>query len=201
MDDYRVVYAAPDGSRWDLSSGAEGVLLVEDGISGLNSRRATEGLKLAGVPGQVVRRGGARIEPVTATLRVLLDPAAAGRDMAVLWPAWHRAWSFDEPGRVEYYHPAHQAPRWIEVRLGDEGIDNPGRSPLKQRVLDMAVPVAADAGLFFETVTRTGNSVTVSNKGVCPVWPRLRWKGAGGVFILPSGARFSLPAAPDERVM
>lgn len=200
MTDYEVALVDWSGRRWDLTNGTEGVLLLADGPVELKTRRSTEGARLAGVPGQVVRRGASLVEPVTATLNFVLCPSAADTSMAELWPAWHEAWNFDVPGRLEY-RVGDKPARWVEVRLGDEGIDQPGRSPLGQEMVAVDVPVVSDSGLWFESRSTTGNKVTVTNNGVCPVWPRIRWKGAGGALTLPSGGALTLPASSTERVL
>lgn len=201
MEDYTIEYTDPLGRRWNLSTGAQGVLALADGVADLKSQRATEGLRLAGVPGQVVRPGTSRIEPVSATLRVLVDPGWAKLTMDTVWPRWVSAWSHDTAGRLEYFAPGSTTPRWMELRLGDDGLPQPERSPLGKRQIPLDVPVVSDSGLFFETSRSTVQSVTVTNKGVSFIWPRLRWKGAGGKLVLPSGAGLVIPPATAERVM
>lgn len=201
MADYAIEYVDPRGRRWNLSTGEQGVVLLADGVSDLKPQRATEGLRLAGVPGQVVRPGSSRVEPVTATLSVLVDPGSAQLSMREVWPGWVSAWSHDSAGRIEYYAPGLSQPRWMEVRLGDEGMPLPGRSPLEQRHISLDVPVVSDSGLVYETGSSSEQIVTVTNRGVAFVWPRLRWKGAGGRLSLPSGAGIDVPATVEERVL
>ncbi|OFP64928.1 hypothetical protein HMPREF2978_08610 [Corynebacterium sp. HMSC074C01] len=62
----------------------------------------------------------------------------------------------------------------------------------------LTVPVVCFDGVAKSSVmTGTGN-VTVTNYGDVPVWPKIRYKGAGGVVTNPSGAKFTLPRAAEE---
>lgn len=198
--DYTVHLIDVNGKRWDLSTGAQGVLLLEDGLSDVRSQRTSEGLRLANVPGQVLHRTAITVEPVVASLRVVLDPDFVKLSMDEVWSAWESAWRFDKSCRLWFTPPGGGVPRWIDLRLGDAGLEMPKRSPLGQRAHEVNVPVVGDAGLFFETHTATQNIVTVANLGEVLVWPRVRWKGAGGDLTYHSGAKLRLPEAAAERV-
>lgn len=196
--DYEAVYVDPHGRSWDLSYGEDGVLLLEGGLDGLSGVRATEGVRLAGVPGQIVVPGSATIEPVAGVMRVLLDPGD-GHTMEQLYPAWVAAWSHDRAGRVELRREGGPL-TWFSCRLGDEGLPSSPRSPLLQRRLPMDIPHVVDDGVFWERGSGT-NNVTVTNRGHVFVWPRVYWSGSGGAVTMPSDAQVVLPTAADgERV-
>ena len=46
MEDYTIEYSDPLGRRWNLSTGAQGVVALADGVTDLKSQRATEGCLL-----------------------------------------------------------------------------------------------------------------------------------------------------------
>lgn len=196
--DYEVVYVDPHGRSWDLSYGEAGVVLLEGGLDGLAGVRATEGVRLAGVPGQVVIPGSAGVEPVSGVLRVLLDPGDVV-PMEQLYPAWVSAWSYDLAGRLELRREGGPM-TWFACRLGDEGLPAPQRSPLLQRRIPMDIPYVIDDGVFWERGSGT-NNVTVTNRGHVYVWPRVYWSGRGGAVTMPSGAQVVLPdAGSEERI-
>lgn len=196
--DYEVVYVDPHGRSWDLSYGDDGVLLLMGGLDGLAGVRSTEGLRLAGVPGQVVIPGSSTVEPVGGVLQVLVDPADVA-PMEQLYPAWVSAWSHDRAGRVEIRRDGGPL-TWFECRLGDEGLPSSPQSPLLQRQIEMAIPYVIDDGVFWERGSGI-NNVTVTNRGHVFIWPRVYWSGRGGSIVMPSGATITLPDVPaGERV-
>ena len=193
--DYEVVYIDPHGRSWDLSHGSDGVVLLEGGLDGLAGVSSTEGVRLAGVPGQFVVPGSSAVEPVAGVMRVLLDPSDVA-PMEQLFPAWASAWSTRRPGRVELRREGGPL-TWFSCRLGDEGLPAPERSPLLQRHVPMDIPYVVDDGVFWERGSGS-NNVTVTNRGYVFVWPRVVWAGRGGSVTMPSGARLTLPDTPGE---
>lgn len=67
----------------------------------------------------------------------------------------------------------------------------------KRTAESLSVPVVCPAGLARTGVLTGMGAVDVTNSGVVPVWPTIRYQGAGGVVTAPSGASFSLPASDD----
>ena len=65
----------------------------------------------------------------------------------------------------------------------------------------LSVPVWCPSGLARTGVLAGWGSVTVTNSGVVPVWPTIRYQGAGGDVTAPSGASFSLPASDEVAVV
>lgn len=59
----------------------------------------------------------------------------------------------------------------------------------------------ARGGVWLARRHATTSSVTVTNPGDVMVWPKIRWKGAGGQVTAPSGATFTLPPTKDYRII
>lgn len=68
-------------------------------------------------------------------------------------------------------------------------------------VLGVQVPVVADGGLWWLAEQSGTGLVTVTNKGDVPVPLKIRWQGAGGVVVMQSGARLTLPEVPAPRTI
>lgn len=118
------------------------------------------------------------------------------------WAGWNvfRPWQQTVPCRlsVRGAHPLGDChlDLWLERPL-------PGWQvvPRMRDSLTVNAAVVAPYGLFrTSTVTGTG-SVEVENSGDAMVFPRVRWRGAGGTVVGPSGASFALPASDSERVV
>ena len=70
-----------------------------------------------------------------------------------------------------------------------------------EMVLNLTVPLVADEGLWWLGEQSATGNVTVTNRGDVPVWAKITWDGDGGVVVLPSGARFELPAVKTRRTL
>lgn len=142
-------------------------------------------------PTQVVGEEGLRVdprnrvvEPVTGALTLAIRSRDAYRKV-------RRMFSESKPGWLVL-------DEWrLRCRLA-EGLPAPGVIP--QRGVTVRVSLIGDAGVWVRQASGTGN-VTVTNDGDVPVWPKIVWKGGGGVVRLPSGASFTLPAVSATRVV
>lgn len=65
----------------------------------------------------------------------------------------------------------------------------------------LRVPVVCFDGVAKSSVMAGTGSVTVTNHGDVPVWPKIRYQGAGGAVTNPSGAKFTLPRATAETII
>lgn len=68
-------------------------------------------------------------------------------------------------------------------------------------VFNVQVPLIADEGVWWMSVTILKGEAVVTNFGDVPIWVAIRWSGRGGQVTLPSEAVFTLPAVPSERVL
>lgn len=68
-------------------------------------------------------------------------------------------------------------------------------------VLNVQVPLIADEGVWWMSLTVLKGKAVVTNFGDVPVWVAIRWSGSGGRVTMPSGGSFVLPAVPTERVL
>ena len=65
----------------------------------------------------------------------------------------------------------------------------------------LSVPVVCPSGLARTGVLTGQGFVTVTNSGVVPVWPTIRYQGPGGRVVAPSGATYSLSASDGVAVV
>lgn len=65
----------------------------------------------------------------------------------------------------------------------------------------LTVPVVCFDGVAKSSVMTGTGTVTVTNHGDVPVWPKIRYEGAGGVVTNPSGAKFTLPRVAEETII
>ena len=89
---------------------------------------------------------------------------------------------------------------YLDVWLDRPLLGVPAMPPQRKSAL-ITAPIFAPQGLFRTSTLRGQGSVEVHNSGDALVFPRVRWRGAGGTVTGPSGAGFELPASNDERVV
>lgn len=71
----------------------------------------------------------------------------------------------------------------------------------KRTAETLTVPVVGVAGLARTGTLAGEGTVDATNAGVVPVWPTIRYEGAGGRVVAPSGATYSLPASEGVAVV
>ena len=121
------------------------------------------------------------------------------RVYARLRQGWSRA-TPDSPCVLEIVGDHPLSPLYVDLVV--DGV-LPGMSvDMSKRTAEtLTVPVVCVAGLA-RTGTLTGEGeVDVTNAGVVPVWPVIRYEGAGGRVVAPSGATYSLPASDGVAVV
>ena len=183
--------------EWELTAGPRGsAVLAPEGelqaLVGSVSRSDIQRPVRSGVvPG--VRRFGA----LTATPSFYLH-ADDAESMQQLWRNFRRGWSADVASSlvVDAGHPAGVCA--FDLFL-DKPIPGPSVVPEARLSMVVQVPVFCPSGLAWSEVLTGTGSVTVTNFGDVPVWPKIRWVGSGGVVTCPSGATFTLPSSGTPR--
>lgn len=191
---------------WDLTGhvSSSPVLLPEGALESLVGvvSRSSEVL-----PGGVgLSLGAPGFGAISVDVPFFLHDMRGERDLVDVvhsfWSGWNvfRPWPQPTPCRlsVRGAHPLGDChlDLWLERPL-------PGWQvvPRMRDSLTVNAAVVAPHGLFrTSTVTGTG-SVEVENSGDAMVFPRIRWRDAGGEVVGPSGASFVLPASDGERVV
>lgn len=149
---------------------------------------------IAGVP-----RYGAIEEEVGFFLH-----ADDGELMEALYREFRQGWQMWSPGakpsvlKVEADRSG--GPYFLDVWLGKRlpGVQVDMRT---QTSAVLPVTLFSPVGLYRSEVRTGGGAVRIVNDGDAPIYPVLRWSGAGGVVTAPSGARFTLPASGVEQTI
>lgn len=143
---------------------------------------------------------------VSADVPFFLHDMRGERDLVDVvhsfWAGWNvfRPWHPTVPCRfsVKDAHPLGDChlDLWLERPL-------PGWQvvPHRRDSLTVNASVVAPHGLFRTSTVTGSGSVEVENSGDAMVFPRIRYRGAGGAVVGPSGASFALPTSNDERVV
>ncbi|PLW01200.1 hypothetical protein BRL54_11365 [Corynebacterium ulcerans] len=103
----------------------------------------------------------------------------------------------------EFFHllfPFPTGQKTIKLRLSSE-LALPSCDPADTDLLDVDLSVVSDEGVWWSQEFYGENNVTVTNQGHIPASPKIMWNGPGGRVILPSGASFTLPPAPEPRFL
>lgn len=194
---YRLSYTSPVGHRFDLSARTGGPFVVSGGISGLVGVAEDVVTSAVGVAGQ--RFHGLNVHPMTGELQVAIRPAV-GATLAETVAEFRQSFSRTQEGTLRVNAPGVGNVSAL-VRLR-ESIGPLKLDPHAAYGYDgVQVPLIADAGFWSLDVVKASDSVTVTNAGDVEVWPRIRWKGAGGRVTLPSGAHFDLPRTSEARTL
>lgn len=189
MAEIRVTYRGVSGREWPLTDSTlePVVLLAAGGLKELAGRFTVDSLKTPGVAGELDL--GMSVEPITGSLPVIVR-ADVREDFISDWAVGVGAAAgvlVVEGGRI--------SPLELPVRLAAvpappdvQGVD----------YFELDLSIRASGGVWLRHHQGV-NNVTVTNYGDVMVWPEIVWSGRGGGVVLPSGARFTLPAVSGER--
>lgn len=197
-----VVLTTPLGDEWRLTGTPQNseVLSPYESLVELKANVSRSDMPVPGGAG--VLPGQRRFGAIQTELGFLLC-APDGEDLEDVHRRFRRGWSSATRERpcviqIESDHPL--SPLVFELVV--DGV-LPGSSvDMRRRSSEsMSVPVVCFEGLAQSGVTTGTGVVTVTNKGDVPVCPKIRYSGAGGPVVGPSGARFTLPASSSETVV
>lgn len=197
MNRYAVAMRDYRGAQWDFTENwVAGI--KSGGVTGLvGTTSDVTAASLSGL-GQVVL--SQRFEPIQGSVTFHCR-ADEGRDVGQVAADLRAAFSplIGRENVLTVVSPLGDAE--AHVRLSGP-IPDPVEDPSwDEMVLNVVVPVVADEGLWWLSEQTATSNVTVRNSGDVPVWLKIRWEGAGGQVVLPSGARFSLPAVSAPRTL
>ena len=187
----RLEWISHAGDSFDLISPVgdyEVAFLVGDGLEQLVGVVEDEPVEVPGVPGGVFRPRDRRVAP----LEGVLDCALVGESQ---WSRFRRAFSTTREGslRLSTGGSVFVLPCRLSAPL-----PSPGLSPRPGTIVP--VSLVADGGVWCAPVSGGGRG-EVSNFGDVDLAVAVRWSGAGGRVVLPSGFSFTLPAVDGERVL
>lgn len=178
-----VTFFGVDGSQWPLTAWEHRGVFLKEGALAL-APGEDDGSGLSGSLSLVVADNspdGAELAPIDESMQ-----------------CWRRAWSSRVWGRLVVVGADEAAETWARVRLaapipdltviGAEGFE------------EFEQQVVAESRRWLRTEALPGPEVVVFNGGVGDVWPRVLWQ-AGGVLVLPSGARVELPTVEAPRTI
>lgn len=194
-----ITYTDPFGGMWNLTArGVSGprVCLAADGLEGLVGATEKQSVSTVGTAGYRVT--GHNIVEMGGTLRTMCI-ADDAESVAQLARRWRAAWSHHSPGQLSIDGTS-LGRLTASVRLHETPAP-PANRPGSARVLYVDVAVAVDDGLWWTGALGGEGTVEVSNPGAVMIRPQIRWKGAGGVVVLPSGAVFTLPSTTFPRLL
>lgn len=180
----RLSWIAPDGVEKVLYPPTGDVYLEGNTLEGFAGVWSDNPIQVVGEPGVHVDSCNRVVEPMTGAMSLRVRTVDGWQQLRRMFSESCNGWLVLDGWR-------------LGCRLA-EGLPGVGATPKRGTVL--AVSLVADGGVWVWPVTGTGN-VTVTNSGDVPVWPKIRWKGAGGRVLLPSGASFTLPTSGSPRVV
>lgn len=185
------------GRAWDFSEDwAAGI--KSGGVDDLVGAMVDTTASPLGLPGQMVlsQRGDVVTGSVTFHCR-----AHGGRDAGQVAADLRQAFSplVGRRSLMTVDSPGGPVSAWVR-RNGRVAapVEDPSWGEV---VLDVQVPLVADSGVWLHRTVAGSGSVTVTNWGDVPLWVSVRWSGAGGPVVLPSGATFTLPPVVSPRVL
>lgn len=187
----RLEWVSPHGDRIALinpEGDYEVACVAEDGIEGLVGSFDDESSEVPGVPGARFRLRDRRVQPLTGALEcVLMDSSQ--------WRRFRQAWSTRLTGTLRL---TVDGLVWsLPCRLS-EPVESPGRMPRAGTIIP--VNLISDGGVWTTFREETG-TVQVTNFGDVDLPVSVRWSGAGGNVVLPSGAVMRLPKVKAEHVV
>lgn len=151
------------------------------------------------VPGAFgVLAGQARYGAIQAELPFMLN-ADTGEKMETLYREFRQGWSRSKPCVMQVEADRPGGPYFLDLvldrHLGGVPVDMSRRTSTV-----VTVPVFNAEGMFRSALKTGTKTVTVTNSGDVPIYPKIRNLGAGGPVTTPSGARFTLPKATTATV-
>lgn len=199
---YRIRYVSPAGEQWLLSDAEWTAGLKHGGITGLiGTREPLLQQGVVGVEGDYV--AGHRVPGMTGELTVLVR-GGRGTSAQDEWASLRRAFNTDEsrPGYL-FIEPAGGVGESLQARVRLNGyVSEPEADDAHAEVVNnVRIPLAADEGVWLTRARHATGEVLVTNDGDTPLPVAVEWSGAGGAVTVPSGASFTLPAAPETRVL
>lgn len=196
-DRYAVKMMDWRGHQWDFT-GDWVAGITSGGVEGLVGTMTDTTAQPLGLPGQVVL--SQRADPFSGSLRFHCR-GDENRSAAEVQADLRRAFSGLRSRRNELVVSSPVGDVHAFVRLNG-AIPDPVEDPSwDEVVLNVQVPVICDDGLWWMHAPSLEGRSTIVNFGDVPVWVQIRWSGSGGRVVMPSGASFTLPSVPAERVL
>ena len=197
-----VVLITALGDEWRLSgTDQESEVLAPYGM--LETLKADATRSDIAVPGGAgVLPGARRFGPISTVLEFYLK-AREGGDLEDTYRRLRQGWAaatWSNPCVISIESDNPLSPLTFELVV--DGV-LPGVSvDMRRRSSEtLAVPVLCADGVAKSSVMTGTGKVTVTNHGDVSVWPKIRYRGAGGVVTNPSGAKFTLPRAAEETII
>lgn len=182
-----LAYTSPDGAVvFDGLSGGTGAFIEFDTLSGFVGEFEDTRVQVPGVPGAFVDSRDRVVQPMSGSFTLVVRSVEG-------WVRARMAFSSLRPGRLELSTSAGVV--WTPVRLA-VSLPSPGHVPSTGARLQ--VDLVSEVGVWLKSRSSNAPIVTLRNEGDVPVSPTIVWEGDGGVVVLPSGARFELPAVTGE---
>lgn len=197
MGRYAVAMRDFKNTQWDFT-GDWAAGIKSGGVDGLVGTTAdVTASTLSGV-GQVVL--SQRVEPIQGAVTFHCR-ASSDRDAGQVAADLRAAFSpiIGRENTLVVASPLGEAQ--ARVRLSGPIADPVEDPSWDEMVLNLTVPLVADEGLWWMPEQSDTGNVTVTNRGDVPAWLKIRWNGDGGAVVLPSGARFALPAVAAPRTL
>lgn len=193
---YTIEYYDPWGNHFDLYDADNPAVIIAGGITGLVGEIQHETLTVPTQPGQHIVDD--KIPPMVGELTLYINgenqsvKKTCSELRAGFSPIKNGTLVIDSPtlGRLT-----------TRVRLNGV-IASPDEDPDYQNSInDFKIPIISDDGYWSISEVKKTGTVEIVNSGYTKIWPRIYWKGNGGLVTQPSGATFSLPASTTERVL
>lgn len=90
--------------------------------------------------------------------------------------------------------------RTAEIKLSD-ALPTPDIVPALSQEMQLQPKIVSLSGAWWGPKQTATGTTTITNTGEVIVRTAIRWEGDGGTVTMPSGARFTLPPTPTERIL
>lgn len=197
-----VVLITALGDEWRLTgTDRESEVLAPYGM--LEELKANASRSDIAVPGGAgVLPGARRFGPIQAELEFYLK-AREGRDLEDVYRRLRQGWAaatWSNPCVLSIESDNPLSPLTFELVV-DGALPGVPVDMRRRSAEVLSVPVVCADGVAKSSLMTGTNTVTVTNHGDVPVWPIIRYEGAGGVVTTPSSATFTLPAMESEAIV
>ena len=184
----RLRYVSPDGFELfeGLSGRTSGPFIEQGTLTGFVGVFEDTDVQVPGVPGAFVDGRDRVVQPLTGSFVVVVHSLAE-------WQKVRRGFSTSRAGTLVLTHGTKEYR--LPVRLA---VVPPSPGDVPRSGSRVEVQLRGNGGVWLESRSSDALTVTLRNDGDVPVSPTVVWNGAGGTVILPSGARFTLPAVTGE---